>query len=318
MSARWPIRISVELGLLEVGGDPEVVGHDRHQLLARLHVAAWRDVELGDVAVDRRGDAGVAERDVALPGLRLAGGVLRLERRDLHLGDADLGRGVLRLLHRREVLGGGVAGRLQRLVELLRRHRLRRRRPQIAIAGEIVGGLTGLRGGGGGVGVRLLEGGAGGDDLRALLADLRLRLRRLRVGLAVLGAEGRGIDVDDGLAGAHLGVVGDVDLDHHAGDLRGQVDDVAVDVGVVGRLPAARIQPPDDDADHHDRDDEADPDQQEEVPERAGLLRRLGGLAVRFGVITIVGPRRRLVFLRHARSAPHAHRPTGTGRTVRT
>ena len=178
-----------ELGLLEVGGDPEVVRHDRHQLLARRDVAAGRDVEVGDMAVDRRDDARVAQRDVALLGLRLAGRMLRLERADLRRRDPDLGGGVLGLLERREVLRGGVARRLQRLVELLRRDRLWRRRAQVAVAGEVVGGLRAWAAAAAASAFACCSG-ARRDHLRALLDDLSLGLRRLGGGLLVLGAEG--------------------------------------------------------------------------------------------------------------------------------
>ena len=49
---------AVELGFLEVGGDPDLRGDDRQDRLAGLHVVALLDVALGDPAVLRRGDPG--------------------------------------------------------------------------------------------------------------------------------------------------------------------------------------------------------------------------------------------------------------------
>ena len=38
----------VELRLLEVGGDPDLDRHQRHQVLPDLHIVAGRDVLVGD------------------------------------------------------------------------------------------------------------------------------------------------------------------------------------------------------------------------------------------------------------------------------
>ncbi len=99
-----------ELGFFEIGGDPERTGiHQGKQLLAGVNVGARRGVDIGEVAIDRRDDAGVAEIEL---GEFEAG---------LCCGGVGLGggKGILRVLQVAEVVDLGLEQRRLALEFLL-------------------------------------------------------------------------------------------------------------------------------------------------------------------------------------------------------
>ena len=90
----------VELGLLEVGGDPDVVGHEHGQVRPRLDELADAGGEVDDAAGLGGANDRVGEIELRLvslgPGLREGRDrvlALRLQRDDLPLRDFQLGLG---------------------------------------------------------------------------------------------------------------------------------------------------------------------------------------------------------------------------------
>ena len=147
---------AVELGFLEVGGDPDVRRDDRQDGLTGLHVVALLDVALGDPAILRRGDAGPGQVQRRLVELGAGQRHLRLELAHLGLGLADILRHQLGLAHcrlRLVHLGVGGAQRGVGGVDLLLGGGLLRQAalaPRIGIGLEAAGACRGQRGLGGG------------------------------------------------------------------------------------------------------------------------------------------------------------------------
>ena len=269
-----------ELRFLEVGRDPDVVGHEGQELLADLHVIPRLDVLRGHAAGLGGADLRVRELE---PGL-LDGGACRpdvgLGRLDLGAGELDLRpRGRRPLLRDDELRAHACRGGAGR-VDGLSGHRPSRRRP---VACEIGGGVVRVR--------------PRGDDVRR-----RLRLRRLRDGetraclrqpaarrsprgdrLIELHPEVGGVDLDEQVAGPHGLVVGHEHATHAPSHLRRHVDHVAVDESVVGRFMVESPEVvPSSDSDRRQRDGRA---RDEHDPSPAALMtgRRVGRLGLPAG-----------------------------------
>ncbi|MNO90314.1 hypothetical protein D3C76_818210 [compost metagenome] len=257
----------LELGFLEVGVDPHLIQRDdRHQRRARLHALADLHGALGDVAGDRRDDhrAGVVQVGLA----QLGGGCL-----DVGMGH-DVGVvdqravGVELLLRGGQGVARGVQG-VAGVGQFLLGDR--------AIVGEILPALV----------VRL---GLGqGDFLRRHVGLVAIHVAEQPAHLAH-GAREVGFGLLQGDVGVarvelhqHLALVHQVavigaDADHRAGDLRGDLHDVAVHVGVFGVfVPATEGEFPGrtgGGADQHD-------DEQHQQPALA--LRRMVGSGLLLG-----------------------------------
>ena len=230
-----------ELDFLEVGVDPQLVErHQRHQRRAGLHPLAELHAAPGHVAVDRR-------RQVDAP--------------QPQIGLAHPRRGAL---HVRMLLDAGAFGQraVRRQLVARRRHR-RLRRGERALRRRQLGlGMAEL----------LAADGAGGDQRPAPRqvvlrprhvalqprrvglpqrhlrlqrgvggeggAHLAHRLRELRLGLVERHLRIGRVEPDQRLAGLHvIGVVG-LDREHRAADLRRDLHQVALHIGVVGLLVA--------------------------------------------------------------------------------
>ncbi len=120
------------------------------------------------------------------------------------------------------------------------------------------------------VGLRLDHLGPGGGNLLPLHADLgkaladgRLRLLRARDLALVTRLVGGGVEDRQHLARTDDLVVLDQHLPDQPRHLRRDADDMAVDIGVVGRLILPRVQPVEDAADDRADDDDGDDDQQD-------------------------------------------------------
>ena len=89
-----------QLRLLEVGGDPQIIGlHDHEQLLAFGDARANLSAALGDHPGDRSGNAAVTKIEAALFECRLGSLDVRLLALDIGLTDSHLqGRAALGLL----------------------------------------------------------------------------------------------------------------------------------------------------------------------------------------------------------------------------
>ncbi|MCY1169599.1 hypothetical protein D9M73_96440 [compost metagenome] len=97
-----------QLGFLEIGGHPDVIGHNRHQLRARPDIRPDIDLTINHLPRDRRDQPVVAERDIGLPHRclprldhRTCGGNLAARNRDIGSGAIDL------LPRRRRFCSGG-------------------------------------------------------------------------------------------------------------------------------------------------------------------------------------------------------------------
>ena len=221
-----------ELGLLEVGGHPDVHGDDRKHDLPRDYIIADLGGPLGHAPCDRGLDLGVGE----------------LKRRVLDLGlgliDRRLGRFELRPGHRELCLGrrhGVLAGiDLRRarsgcgvgVIDRLAGDGIRRQR---GIARLILPCLNVVRFGRTKIGRRLV-------DIRRLQLELRLDLFALRhrrrelspgLGKPVLVVER--VDLDQHLSRGDLLVVANRNHHHRTGHLRADLRDVSIDEGVVAR-----------------------------------------------------------------------------------
>ena len=223
-----------ELGLLEVGLDPEIgVGDHGNRGHAHDGVAA-RHQHLGHASVHRRQDrraAHVQQRVVALGHQLLDLGMVV---------DRDLGIARERRLDACEVLlGGGHAalGDVERHARLF--HLLHR--PELALGQVLVAREVGLRVGL--LALRRLDLLALGAPLRLQALDVGARALDLGVDARELVAVGRVVELVEELAARDVLVLAHRHLDDGAGDLGRDIDAVALHVGVVGRDVAAGGQP---------------------------------------------------------------------------
>ena len=109
------------------------------------------------------------------------------------------------------------------------------------------------------VGARLRPVGARGGDLRLGLLHIRDRLQHARLRLLELCLRIVGLHHREQLPGADVAVVGIRDRNELARNLRRDADDMRIDERVVGAYILARVQPPQQAADHdHDEHDPAD------------------------------------------------------------
>ena len=206
--------------------------HDGHQVLARRDVIAKRYAALGDMAINRRHDFGIAEID-------LSGGDLRLQGLDLGPGSFHLGTGSTHLGGGRRHLGACVAVCGQSLIHLLLGHRLRIGFLQSLVARQITGGVLCL-----GLGTPLTGQNRGLVGKGLLILCLRLHTLRLDLGQTCLRIGG--IDFGQNLSAMHQLVVGHIDGNDLSGNLRRDMDDMGVNEGIVRVFILAGIQPPDD------------------------------------------------------------------------
>ncbi len=249
------------------------------------------DGAVGDAADGRRDDLAVGEVD---RGRRR----LRLRRLDCGAVGADLRRARLQLrlglTHRLYCRVAPAAGRFDRLnggVDLLPGDRRGLGPLQRAVASEV--GLRLVE-----VGLRLDHLGLGGGDLLPLDADLgkalghggAALLRARQLPLIARPVRG-GVEDRQHLSRPDDLVIVDQHLPDQPRDLRRDADDVAVDIGIVGRFVLPRVEPveqaADDRGDEHDGDD----DQQDRTVAQA-LRRRLVAFAVAVRLVFAVLLRR--------------------------
>mgnify|MGYP002348435947 CR=1 FL=1 len=115
-----------------------------------------------------------------------------------------------------------------------------------------------------GLGVRLGDGGGAGGDIGLFLLRLGVDIAdggdgglQIGLGLGQVGALVRIVQLDQNVPGLDLLVVGDQNLGHAPRQLRGHIGGVGLDEGVVGRLPALAVDPPDRAADDQQHADDA-------------------------------------------------------------
>ena len=250
-----------KLGFLEVGGHPHVVLHDRGQLLARLDTRADFDAALADPARDRRHDLVVAELLLGVLQLGLQHLDLRLEHAARRGGGGDLGLGGAHVVAARGDVGHCAGARGGGGVHFGLRDRLHLRVVQLAVARGVlvrthqVGlRLRDLGAGGRRLGLGLLDGGVGLDDLLLHAGDLGLDLVDPD---ALVGR----IELDQHVAGLDHLVIVEHHLGHHARDTGRHRVHVAGHVGVVGIDEIMAVVPHAPACDQRGRGDQANHDQ---------------------------------------------------------
>ena len=112
-----------DLGFLVIGGDPDLIRHQRHQRLADLDIVAERDGLVRDAAGHRGADHGVGEVEARLLHLRRRRAHAGFGRLDLCLVKRQLGLARRDLLLRSSEIGRVAARRRRVVVELLARYR---------------------------------------------------------------------------------------------------------------------------------------------------------------------------------------------------
>ena len=134
----------VELGFFEIGGHPDIVRHQRHQVLPDLDIITDRHVLVGDVAGHGRREPGVGEIELRLLHLRRRRLQIGLGGLDLCLGKCDLGVGCVDLALCGSEGRRGALGVRDGVVELLLRQRRRVDPCQLLIALNVdcrIGGI---------------------------------------------------------------------------------------------------------------------------------------------------------------------------------
>ena len=223
---------SREVGLAEIADRIPVLGvDDREQRVAGGGELPGGDVERGDPAIagcahDRLIEVALRERErrarafqLRLGGLGVGNGLARLVRLQLRLLQRDL-RGALRRARLVDLLRGDEALPEQRLQPPQRARSESPLRLGAADAAFGGAGLGGLR--------RDLVGGQG---------KLRFQPAYRRASLVHPQSVRLRVDPEQHLALAHRLVVAHVELDDPAADVRRHVDEVGLQIGIVGARP---------------------------------------------------------------------------------
>ena len=219
----------MQLGFLEVGFHPDLIQrHHGHQGGAGLHALTKLHCTLADEARDRRDDRRALQVEVGLAQLRGGGLHLRLVADGGGIDQRAVARQLA--LRARQRGFGGIQLRLG-MREFLGRDRAGR--DQAAAAGHVGACLRHCHLARGDVGLRRVHAAVQATHLAHGVGEIRfgLRVGDLRIVRIQLHKDLAGFD-----AHAVLGI----DRDHRTRRLRGDADDVALHVGVVGRLVPAR------------------------------------------------------------------------------
>ena len=237
-----------QLRLLEVRGDPNAVGHERHGCDAGLGVLADSGGELRHLARLQRRHARVGDVELRLLDLRQRLAKARLRARPLRLQDVGLRLLALQRRFRLGEIGLALIEVRRRLLRPLRRSRpFVRENARAPLLGRREGqrrnGLRDLRD-------RLVDLRALRGDLGVIDADLRARRGGLRTRLV----EGRliitSVDLHYNRARRDPLVVLDGDGRDVARDLWREPELARVDESIVGLHEAPRLAPVDESGDH--------------------------------------------------------------------
>jgi len=268
----------VEVRFLEIGRHPDMVGDQRHQVLADLNVVADSHTLAGDTPGEGGTDPGVGQVEARLLDLRLRRAHAGFGSRDLGLVQGQLGRGHGDLVLRGGEAGGSTTRRGGVVVELLPRQCHRSDPRQLLGSLQVRRRVRRVRLGHSDLGLRCLKIGLRHCELRLGLCQLSAGALAVGDGLVELRLKISRVELDERLASQDLLVIVDLNGVDAAGDLRADLYHMHVNERVVGADPVACLQPPTGaagDGRHREQRDEAD---QQSSPPLRPACRQIGRL----------------------------------------